>query len=86
MLILRFAQQWCYTVLSPFFMAVNMRHFHIRWSDGKLDWQAFTTESEAEERAKELVLPDETYTIEKADQQCPRCEETARLLRKRAAS
>lgn len=56
-----------------------MRHYHIRWADLKLDWEAFRTESAAEEMAKEIVRPDETYTIEQFNGNCPRCSETSRL-------
>lgn len=50
-----------------------MIHFHIRWSDSKLDWEAFQTREEATESAKELVLPGETYIVEEFDGSCPRC-------------
>jgi len=48
-------------------------HYHIRWSDSKLDWEAFSTQQEAETQAKQLVLPNEKYTIEQFDGNCPRC-------------
>ena len=50
-----------------------MVHFHICWSDSKLDWEAFPTREEGITRAKELVLPGETYVIEQFDGACPRC-------------
>jgi len=51
-----------------------MTHFHIRWSKtASLDWEPFDTQEEAEASAKQLVLPGETYTIEKFDGACPRC-------------
>ena len=51
----------------------RMTHFHIRWSDSKLDWEAFQTREEATARAKELVRRGETYVIEEVDGTCPRC-------------
>lgn len=50
-----------------------MTHYHIRWSNTKLDWEPFKTEAEAQIRAKELVRPGETYTIEQLDGDCPQC-------------
>ncbi len=50
-------------------------HYHIRWSESKLDWEAFSTHTEAEKRAKELVRDDEDFTIEQFDGNCPRCAE-----------
>ena len=50
-----------------------MNHFHIRWSDAKLDWEAFCTQQEAETEAKRLMRPSETYTVEQFDGNCPRC-------------
>jgi hypothetical protein len=50
-----------------------MNHFHIRWSDSKLDWEAFRTQHEAETSARQLVRPYENYTIEQFDGDCPRC-------------
>lgn len=48
-------------------------HYHIRWSDSKLDWEAFKTEEEAEERARELAFPDEGFAVERFNGDCPRC-------------
>lgn len=49
-------------------------HFHIRWSTSTvLDWQAFQGREEAEACAKDLVGPDETFTIEMCDENCTRC-------------
>jgi hypothetical protein len=50
-----------------------MIHFHIRWSDSKLDWEAFQTREEAIAQAKELARPGETYVIAEFDGTCPRC-------------
>jgi hypothetical protein len=54
-----------------------MNHFHIRWSSGKLDWQRFVTYSDAEATAKELVQPNETFTIEEFHRNCPQCRTSA---------
>jgi len=48
-------------------------HYHIRWSDSKLDWEAFRSQQEAETEAKQLVRAGESYTIEQFDGKCPRC-------------
>ena len=56
-------------------------HFHIRWSNpsgSNLDWEDFANREDAEGRAKELVRPDESYTIEQFDGNCPRCAATTR--------
>lgn len=50
-----------------------MTHYHIRWSDRKLDWEAFSTPKEAEVSAMQLARQSETYTIEEFDGDCPRC-------------
>jgi hypothetical protein len=48
-------------------------HYHIRWSNSKLDWQAFRTRLEADTEAKALVRPNESYSIEEFDGNCERC-------------
>jgi hypothetical protein len=49
-------------------------HYHIRWSEkAALDWACFDTRAEAEKSARQLVLPDETYTIEEYGATCPQC-------------
>jgi hypothetical protein len=49
-------------------------HYHIHWAGkAKLDWQAFSTRAEAEERAKELALRGEGYAIEEHGEACSRC-------------
>jgi hypothetical protein len=53
-----------------------LNHFHIRWSNSTFDWQIFNTREEAEALAKELVLPNEQYTIEQFDGDCPQCYRT----------
>jgi hypothetical protein len=50
-----------------------MVHYHIRWSDSKLDWQAFSASQEAQIEAERLARFEETYTIEKFGENCPRC-------------
>jgi hypothetical protein len=55
-------------------------HYHIRWSSRTaLDWECFDTQVQAEARAKELVGPDETYSIEERDETCPRCRAATEL-------
>jgi hypothetical protein len=54
----------------------NTLHYHIRWSGrATLDWERFNTHKEAEARAKLLILPSETYTIEEHDRTCQRCQQ-----------
>jgi hypothetical protein len=49
-------------------------HYHIRWSGhAPLDYERFTTIEEAENSAKELVRPRESYSVEKFDSDCIRC-------------
>lgn len=55
-----------------------VNHYHIRWSSSKLDWQIFNTQEEAEAAAKELVLPNERYTIVQFDGDYPQCSETTK--------
>lgn len=42
-------------------------HYHIRWSDSKLDWKPFRTREEAEQAARRLARRGETFTVEHAD-------------------
>jgi hypothetical protein len=42
-------------------------HYHIRWSDSKLDWKRFSTREEAAQAAKQLARPGERFTLEPAD-------------------
>ena len=42
-------------------------HYHIRWSDSKLDWKPFSTREEAEQAARRLARRGETFTVEYAD-------------------
>ena len=48
-------------------------HFHIRWSETELDWEPFQSQAAAEEGAKSLVRPGETYTVERFDDTCTAC-------------
>ena len=71
----------------------DQSHFHIRWlPSGALDWQRFGTETEAQTRAKELLLPGESYEIEVVTGNCEMCaaldprNASPGKLRKRAAS
>jgi|HubBroStandDraft_2_1064218.scaffolds.fasta_scaffold441970_1 hypothetical protein len=48
-------------------------HFHIRWSQLTLDGERFATREKAEERAIQLVLEGEFYTIEAFEGTCARC-------------
>jgi hypothetical protein len=50
-----------------------MRHYHIRWSNSTLDWEAFPTSEEAEAQAQQLVRLGESYIIEPAGGDCQRC-------------
>ena len=51
-----------------------MNHYHIRWPDSKIDWQAFPTKDEAVVEAEPLKRLDEDYTIEETDGNCERCQ------------
>ena len=51
-----------------------MNHYHIRWADSKVDWQAFHTRDEAVAEAERLKRFDETYNIEERDDNCERCQ------------
>ena len=47
-------------------------HFHIRFGNReKLDWECFEIWEDAQRRAQELVLPDETFVIEAVSEDCP---------------
>jgi hypothetical protein len=50
-----------------------VNHYHIRWADSKLDWEAFVTEDEARAQAERLKRPGESYVIEQTDGDCQRC-------------
>lgn len=49
-------------------------HYHIRWSNSKLDWQRFSTREEAEQAARQMLRPGETFTLEHLDDEtCVQC-------------
>jgi len=49
-------------------------HYHIKWlPSGKLDWQPFTTQDDAEQMARELRLGEEDYWIEPIEGECEAC-------------
>jgi hypothetical protein len=50
-----------------------MTHYHIRWADSKIDWQAFRTKDEAVAEAERLKRLEEDYNIEECDGNCERC-------------
>ncbi len=55
-------------------------HYHIRWSGKEtLDWEGFETFSMADESARQLVKPGETYAIEEHGETCPRCSQQAAI-------
>jgi len=52
-------------------------HYHIRWSDSSLDWERFSTLQEAEQSARQLARPGETFTLERVDDKtCMQCPQT----------
>lgn len=51
-------------------------HYHIKWDGaGKLDWEAFKTKEQADQRALELARTGEKYDIEERDDSCERCKQ-----------
>ena len=50
-----------------------MSHYHIRWANSTVDWQAFRTKDEAVAEAERLKRLDENYNIEERDDSCERC-------------
>lgn len=48
-------------------------HYHIHWSDGKVDWERHATRADAERSARQLIRSDETYIIEKFAGPCEVC-------------
>lgn len=57
-------------------------HFHIRWDSGRIDWERFNSREEAEQRAQEIVLSRETYSIEQFDDSCEHCKTWRAKLRR----
>lgn len=58
-----------------------MIHYHIRWSNLKLDWQTFANRQAAKKSAEELVRPRETYTIEEFGDDCARCKAAVKVAK-----
>lgn len=54
-----------------------MNHYHIRWDNSKLDWEAFQTEEEAKAAAERLKRAGENYAIEELDGDCQRCKRSS---------
>ena len=54
-----------------------MPHYHIRWSNSKLDWESFPTVEEAQAQAEQLARVGESYVLELLDGDCPRCSSLA---------
>jgi hypothetical protein len=50
-----------------------MNHYHIRWANSTIDWQAFRTKDEAVAEAERLKRLDENYDIEERDGNCEKC-------------
>jgi len=50
-------------------------HYHILWSDSKLDWKPFATKEEAEDLAATIKKPGESYGIVERGQDCERCKD-----------
>jgi hypothetical protein len=61
-----------------------MRHYHIRWSSRKLDWESYNSQVEAESGAKKLMQYEETYTIEEHGESCPRCPDVVKMKLRQA--
>jgi len=61
-----------------------MRHYHIRWSNGNLDWERYRTRAEAESGAKKLLQYEETYAIEEHGESCPRCPDVVKAKLRQA--
>lgn len=55
-----------------------MTHYHIRWENLKLDWEAFQTKEEAKAVAELIKRPYENYVIEELNGDCQRCHRLAR--------
>lgn len=50
-----------------------MNHFHVRWQNSQLDWEAFKTEEEATAQGERLKRSGETYVIEESEGDCQVC-------------
>jgi hypothetical protein len=60
--------------LNEFEGAASMNHYHIRWAESEIDWQAFQTKNEAVAEAERLKRWNEKYSIEERDGGCERCQ------------
>jgi len=56
-----------------FLTSAKVNHFHIVWQGDLTDWQRHETRGEAEDVAKDLVQPDESYNIGVFTDDCPLC-------------
>jgi len=56
----------------------SVNHYHIRWGNSKIDWEAFQSEEEAKASAEQLKGPGETYTVDQCDSTCQMCTKAAR--------
>jgi hypothetical protein len=59
-----------------------VQHYYIQWAHGKVDWQAFGSEEEAEKEAERLKRPSERYSIVRRDGECRRCMEIKSKVKK----
>lgn len=50
-----------------------MVHFHIRWGNGRFDWQTFAVEDEARKEAERLAQKNEGFRIQRFDGSCNMC-------------
>jgi hypothetical protein len=75
--------EWTYSIIfvfilvryfqTPFYEESNMSHLHIRWANGRFDWQTFATEAEAIREAERLAQTNEHFTIQQFDGDCALC-------------
>lgn len=56
-------------------------HFHIRWSNLRLDWEPFISLEDADKAAKQISRRDEKYTIEQFGSECLQCERLREIAR-----
>ena len=59
----------------------GVTHYHIRWSNSKLDWQAFRSPEEANASAGQLARQGESYAVEKFEGECWRCAQITEFYR-----
>ena len=59
----------------------GVMHYHIRWSNSKVDWQAFRSPAEANASARQLARQDEAYAVEKFEGKCWRCAQITEFYR-----